>query len=211
MTLATGSTTTNRRLPLVELADWRRRVQDLYAEIRLLDPPDAHELWRRTRDELFRDHPHSPLPADDPMRRTGVPYLPYDPALRFELAVVPDTTALVRHVDTGHDGTTTMARVGHVQLPEPFDAPVSVWWLEQYGGGLFLPLRDATSGSITYGGGRYLLDAAKGADLGGDDKSLIVDLNFLYHPSCRYSNRWTCPLAPDENVVPVPVLGGERL
>ena len=63
----------------------------------------------------------------------------------------------------------------------------------------------------SYGGGRYLLDTAKGADLGGTDGSLVVDLNFLYHPSCRYSDSWVCPLAPAGNTITAPVRAGERL
>lgn len=51
--------------------------------------------------------------------------------------------------------------------------------------GPFLPLRDGTSGRSSYGGGRYALDTAKGADLGRRDENLVIDLNFLYHPSCR--------------------------
>jgi uncharacterized protein (DUF1684 family) len=88
---------------------------------------------------------------------------------------------------------------------------LTLWWLEQYGAGLFLPLRDATAGTTTYGGGRYLLDSAKGADLGGTLGMLVIDLNFLYHPSCRYSSVWQCPLAPPENTVAFAVEAGERL
>jgi uncharacterized protein (DUF1684 family) len=90
-------------------------------------------------------------------------------------------------------------------------AELDVWWLEQYGGGIFLPLRDGTAGTESYGGGRYLLDTAKGADLGADGDRLVLDLNFLYHPSCRYNAAWECPLAPPGNTVPVPVRAGERL
>ena len=66
-------------------------------------------------------------------------------------------------------------------------------------------------GRTTYGGGRYLLDSAKGADLGGSLGTLVIDFNFLYHPSCRYSSQWQCPLAPAENTVASPVQAGERL
>ena len=90
-------------------------------------------------------------------------------------------------------------------------AVVDVWWLDQYAGGLFLPLRDGTAGDTSYGGGRYLLDTAKGADLGGSDGTLVVDLNFLYHPSCRYSSSWQCPLAPRGNTITAPVRAGKRL
>jgi uncharacterized protein (DUF1684 family) len=90
-------------------------------------------------------------------------------------------------------------------------ATVDVWWLRQYAGGLFLPIRDGTAGDTSYGGGRYLLDTAKGADLGGDSGRLVVDLNFLYHPSCRYSPEWLCPLAPRTNTFGARVEAGERL
>jgi uncharacterized protein (DUF1684 family) len=39
----------------------------------------------------------------------------------------------------------------------------------------------------------------------------VVDLNFLYHPSCRYNHAWQCPLAPAGNTIPTPVTAGERM
>jgi uncharacterized protein (DUF1684 family) len=76
---------------------------------------------------------------------------------------------------------------------------------------MFLPLRDGTAGETSYGGGRYLLDTAKGADLGLAGSKLIIDLNFLYHPSCRYSNRWQCPLPPPQNTISGQIHAGEKL
>lgn len=225
----------------LELADWRRRVAVLYAEVRAAartDPSEAHGLWCTGRDTLFRTHPQSPLPASDPLRETGLPVWPYDASLRWELPVGPHGTPGSRGatpgalaLPTGEDGTTTLRRIGAVHVPGV--GALDVWWLAQYGGGLFLPLRDGTAGSTTYGGGRYLLDTAKGADLGAghatgavtrdvtrdvtrgaaarDALTLVVDLNFLYHPSCRYDPAWTCPLAPAGNRTPAPVEAGERL
>lgn len=193
----------------VELADWRRRVAELYAAVRAApDPASGHATWRAGRDTLFRDHPQSPLPADDPLRTTGLPSWPYDPALRFEVPLRPAPAARLE-LDTGADGTTTMERVGVLELPGV--GTLDAWWLAQYGGGLFVPLRDGTAGTETYGGGRYLLDTAKGADLGGHDGLVVVDLNLAYHPSCRYDPAWTCPLAPAGNRVDAPVPAGERL
>lgn len=194
----------------LELADWRRRVAALYAAVRAEDDPRrGHERWRQGRDELFRSHPQSPLPPGDPMRATGVPYWPYDPELRFELPLLP-AGELRLDVPTS-EGVTAMDRVGCLRLPPPLDAVIDVWWLRQYGGGLLLPLRDGTAGQASYGGGRYALDTAKSADLGGRDGHLVVDLNFLYHPSCRYNDAWQCPLAPPGNTISAPVNGGERL
>jgi uncharacterized protein len=88
---------------------------------------------------------------------------------------------------------------------------LEVFWLDAYGGGVFIPFRDATSGSSTYGGGRYLLDTAKGADLGSIDDRLVLDFNFAYHPSCVYDPKWVCPLAPPSNRLAVAIEAGERM
>jgi uncharacterized protein len=196
----------------LELADWRRCVAQLYAAVRAeADPARGHALWRAGRDELFRTHQASPLAAGDPLRGTGLPYWPYDPRLRFELPLLAPPRPVRLEVPTGADGITTMVLAGRVELPPPLAAGVDVWWLQQYAGGLFVPLRDGSAGSTSYGGGRYLLDTAKGADLGGRGGSLVVDLNFLYHPSCRYDVAWQCPLAPPGNTIAAAVEAGERL
>ncbi len=109
---------------------------------------------------------------------------------------------------TGTDGVVSFARVGRLALPGI--GTLDAWWLRQYGGGLFVPLRDATAGTLSYGGGRYLLDTAKGADLGTEDGRIVVDLNFAYQPSCAYDPAWACPLAPPGNVVRAAVPVGER-
>jgi len=195
----------------LDLADWRRRVAELYAAIRADDDPErAHARWRSVRDELIGKHPQSPALPGDPLRADGVPYWPYDPALRFELPLVPaEPASLTMATDGGN--ATDVKLIGRVEVPAPVGGSLDLWWLRQYGGGLFLPLRDGTAGQSSYGGGRYALDTAKGADLGGRAGRLIVDLNFLYHPSCRYSDAWLCPLAPPGNTISAQVTAGERL
>ena len=91
--------------------------------------------------------------------------------------------------------------------------PLSVFWMAGYAGGIFIPFRDATNGSETYGAGRYLVDAAKSADLGGDPAAgtLLLDFNFAIQPSCAFDTRWACPLAPPENRLDRPIRAGERL
>jgi hypothetical protein len=76
---------------------------------------------------------------------------------------------------------------------------------------VFVPLKDAGAGPRTYGGGRYLLDTVKGADLGGASGRLVLDLNFAYNPSCAYDPAWACPLAPPGNVLDVEVPVGEQV
>jgi uncharacterized protein (DUF1684 family) len=199
-------------VPELELAGWRREVSELYAGVRAAERPEqGHALWRAGRDRLFRNDPQSPLADEDPLRASGLPYWPYDTAFRFELPLLRAGEPRELRLPTDGHLTTTLRLVGHVALPAPLDASVDVWWMDQYGGGLFVPLRDGTANEESYGGGRYLLDSAKGADLGGGSDWLVVDLNFLYHPSCRYAPEWQCPLAPAGNVVSAPVRAGERL
>ncbi len=196
-------------IPALTLVDWRIRVSDLYAQVRADDDPErGHATWRAGRDELFRTHPQSPLPPGDPLRETGLPYWPYDPAWRFTLPLVP-VEPDERELDTGDDGGLVMRRIASVELP--VGGSLDVWNMHQYAAGLFVPIKDGTSGSESYGAGRYLLDTAKAAWLGGDETSILLDLNFAYHPSCRYDDRWRCPLAAPGNTVDVRVEAGERM
>ena len=191
---------------ILALLDWKRRIFALYAEIRAAsDPERAWEMWRATRDELFRMHPQSPRPG-----YAELAYYGYDPAARV-LAELEDVEAGPTPVETS--GPEPMlfrpfARARFELRGEPLSLELD--WLESYGGGVFLCFRDATSGTETYGGGRYLLDTVKGADLGEEDGSLVLDFNFAFNPSCAYDPSWVCPLAPPANRLPVAVLAGER-
>ncbi|HYJ77080.1 MAG TPA: DUF1684 domain-containing protein [Actinomycetes bacterium] len=200
------------------LLDWRRRVAALYAAVRA--EPDAaagHELWRAGRDGLLAHHPQSPLPVDERADFPGARLAPYDPALRFELDLDPDVEPHRLEVPTATDGVVPFERFAVLHLPADGPAPgdLDVWWLDSYGGGVFLPVKDGLAGTDTYGAGRYLLDTVKGADLGGDVDlatgrgTLVVDLNFAYNPSCAYDSAWVCPLAPPGNRLAAPVRGGE--
>jgi uncharacterized protein len=227
----------------LELADWRRRVAGLYAEVRALavtDPAQALTHWRTVREHLYRTHPQSPLPIRERAAFTAQ-HFPPDLALRFEVPVVLDTPAQVGHCGQGQEegralarpapgaamdaahsaaiptstgGMMALRRIGWVDVPFPVGTRrLALFWMEDYAGGLYLPFRDATNGVDTYGAGRYLLDGAKSADLGGDPArgTLILDFNFAYHPSCAFDPRWACPLTPPENHLDLPIRVGERL
>lgn len=191
------------------LLDWRRSVAALYADVRRsasAEPEATLARFRAGRDLLFRHHPQSPLAPEARASFVGLPYWPYDPALRFEVAVQP--RPVESQAATSVTGETfALRRIGSVHLGV---GDLDVYWIDVYGGGLFLPFRDRTSGVDTYGAGRYLLDTVKGADLGGTDDRLVVDFNYAYHPSCAYDDRWSCPLAPPANQLSVAVEAGER-
>jgi uncharacterized protein (DUF1684 family) len=192
------------------LLDWRRRMSDLYRGVRdrlERNPRDAHRYWRDERDALFRRHPQSPLSPQARAAFLGLSHFEYDPRFAFTAPMrpLPETSL---DVPTSTDGFIRFVRIGAVDLPV---GTLDVMWLDAYGGGLFLPFVDATAGTTTHGGGRYLLDTAKGADLGVRDAALVLDFNFAYHPSCAYDAIWRCPLAPRSSRLAVPIEAGERL
>jgi uncharacterized protein (DUF1684 family) len=190
--------------PLLELADFRERVVALYRD----GAQEGEQAWRdwcRRRAELFATHPQSPLTGG------GAPaYFPYDAGAVVHTRLEPADGELT--IDTGgEDGAIAYTRLG--RLSTPYGA-LTLLWARQYGGGLFLPVRDATCGEESYGGGRYLTDTAKGT-FGrglrlGSDGEVVLDFNYLYNPSCAYDARWLCPLAPPENRVRAPIRAGER-
>ena len=208
------------------LADWRRRVAALYSEVRAMaasDPAIALAHWRAVRERLYREHPQSPVPVEQ--RATfEARHFEHDPNLRFELPVEPAPPpapgAFALELPNSGPDTLAFTRVGRITIPF-LGGPraLSIFWMAGYAGGLFIPFRDATNGTETYGAGRYLIDGAKSADLGGDPAAgsagaagtLIVDFNFAIHPSCAFDPRWACPLAPPENRLEIPVRAGERL
>jgi len=195
------------------LADWRLRINSLYEQARSCpDPEQGWRHWRDTRRALFRSHPMSPISAPKRGHYKGPVVFAYDPALRFAVDLLP-VDGPGESVDLSVDGTLERRPIARtVGLIEAFAAELTLFWIEGYGGGLFLPFRDETSGTQTYGGGRYLIDAIKGADLGLNAAGkLILDFNFAYHPSCAHNAAYVCPLAPPQNVLPVPVRAGERL
>jgi uncharacterized protein (DUF1684 family) len=219
----------------LELADWRRRVAEMWRDWReqaVLDPEDATVAFRAAKDDLFREHPQSPIPRAERRAFRGLAYWPYDPAWRMTVPFDPAEGDPGPYAEAGTSAGGALRASGAIRLPSSGSTPfafrragsvalgaqlenqaLSIFWIDGYAGGLFLAFRDATSGSATYGAGRYLLDTIKGADHGGDWRAgtLVLDFNMAFHPSCAYDPRWSCPLAPPENRLEVAVPAGERM
>jgi uncharacterized protein (DUF1684 family) len=199
-------------LDQLSLLDWKRQVFALYEDIRETpEPAEGWRRWREVRDELLARHAQSPIPEQARKGFQGLDYFDYDQAYRVIGTV---SEAEPKHYEIGASGGGSFAfdRFASVHFElggEPGE--LELYWLEGYGGGLFLPFADATSGSETYGAGRYLFDTVKGADLGTDaDGRLILDFNFAYNPSCSYDPAWVCPLAPPPNRLGFAISAGER-
>jgi uncharacterized protein len=196
---------------LLDLVDWRRRVGDLYR----IRGTDAHERFRRGRDELFKTHPQSPIEADERAAFHGLAYFPYDPGCRVSGRLEAGDGAELLIDTGGEDGAVGYRRAGRLVFELGGETcRLTVLSLVQYAGGLFVPFRDGTSGHETYGGGRYLFDTAKDTDglvleVTPGSAQVVIDFNYAYNASCAYSPKWACPLAPPENFLKVPVRAGE--
>lgn len=218
----------------LDLYDYRRRVARLYAEREAAlrageDEQKTWERWRAQRDALFARHPQSALGLEERRHFGGLRYFPYNPALRVEAILMPETVEEEQELEASGAHAMRFRRAGLARFTLDGAAlQLVVYWIDVYGGGLFLPFRDATCGRESYGGGRYLFDTVKGSDfvsldagagvaadtareMGYQGGRILLDFNYAYNPSCAYDARWVCPLAPNENRLPVEIRAGETM
>ena len=172
--------------------------------------PDALAAYRTEKDDYFRSGQGSPIPAADRGAFKGLPYYPVNEGLRFEgLALEPyqGNEPVVFQIPTS-DGQLREAERAGVFRFQKDGASHSLTGYRFVGGGsdsVFVPFLDLTSGKETYGAGRYL-------DLYPEhDGTFAIDFNLAYHPSCVYDAKYSCPLTPAENRLPVRIEAGERL
>jgi uncharacterized protein (DUF1684 family) len=165
----------------------------------------AHEVaaFRAAKDAFLAQDPHSPLEHAQRHTFQGLAYYPYNPALRLELPLDRDVPAGVVAVDTSTGETQSYQRAGKIRFAVD-EQPAALTLYQGEQGELFLPLRDATSGTETYGAGRYLEPHRL------DDGRVLVDFNYLSNPYCAYNEAWSCPLPPRENWLAVPLRAGEK-
>lgn len=166
--------------------------------------------FRKELNADYRDAEHSPLAEADRLAFRKHNFFPIDPDYRVKATMVrPETPAeLVMPTVSGkqktfleyswlvfdlgdHHDTLTAYRSKHPKTGE-------------YGDYLFIPFRDFSSGSTSYGGGRYI-----DMDIPSDDATYLwLDFNFAYNPYCAYATGWNCPIPPDNNYVNCEVNAG---
>ena len=221
----------------LDLYDYRRRMAALYRqrEEAFRQGADEQETllrFRAGKDALFAAHPQSALEPAERASFAGLRYFPYAPALRVEATLTPlapesdddqedEEDEEGARIEASGPHTMRFQRAARVSFTlDQTPAELTLYWIDVYGGGLFLAFRDATCPAESYGGGRYLFDTVKGSDIirleGGDGARgfaggrILLDFNYAYNPSCAYDPRWVCPLAPRENRLPMPIRAGEQ-
>ena len=177
----------------------------------VLTYPDAVAAFRADKDAFFGSNPHSPIPAAERATFTGLPYYPVDEGLAFEglrLQPYEGDEPTTFQIPTSDGQLRPARRAGVLRFELDGETRQLTGYTFETGGDegeLFVPFLDATSGTETYGAGRYL-------DLEPeDDGTYVLDFNLAYHPSCVYDPRYSCPLTPAENRLPVRIEAGERL
>jgi uncharacterized protein len=161
------------------------------------------EQFRTQKDAFFQRHPKSPLTPEQQERFSGLRYFPEDPTLRFELVIEPfaEPSTLTMQTSTGEERT--YERYGRLRFTVEGEELTLTLFADA--GGFFLPFADSLAGTETYGAGRYLEPQPLG------DGRFLVDFNLAYNPYCAYNAQWSCPLAPWENRLHVPIRAGEQL
>ena len=156
---------------------------------------------------LFKDASRSPLKPEDIKTFKGLSFFPVDSSFVVVSKLKRTNTSDFFEMKTSTTrlskervfGILSFTIKGLNYSLKVYQSESSVLESSDY---LFLPYLDATNGITTYGGGRYLdLKIPKG-------DSIWLDFNKSYNPYCVYNERYSCPIVPRENLLPIKVDAG---
>ncbi len=183
-------------------------------------PSSALQRWRREKDCYFKTSPDSPIQDAE---FTGLAYYPEDLAYVLEASLEPFAHPETVGLMTSVGDEQLYLRYARVRFELKMgelagEAGQLTLFLPVRGAGsdtkivrFFFPFRDASSGTETYGAGRYLEAENLEAEGEATAKGRVrLDFNYAYNPLCALSARYRCPLPPAENQLSVPVRAGER-
>ena len=164
---------------------------------------------RIARDEAFRSGPDSPIPVKDRNSFQKLEYYPVNESLKFSVRLNRHSRPKQVRLGTNTGEIRSGLCYGFFEfVVDGQSCRLQVYRLDDVAGSggpnLFIPFRDATSGSETYAPGRYI-------DLAENTSGIYeLDFNRAYNPYCAYNDEYSCPLPPEENTLPVPIRAGEK-
>ena len=177
------------------------------------DAPRTYEqeiaAWRIEKDAAFKTTSDSPIPAGQRAAFQGLVYFELDPALRVPAALAEtELSSQTIEMDTTDGNRQRMRVIGRLEFTLAGERRTLTAFVPESAQGterLFVPFRDATNRTETYGGGRYL-------DLLRSSTGLYdLDFNRAYNPFCVYDAQYVCPLPPKENALPMAIPAGEKM
>jgi uncharacterized protein (DUF1684 family) len=160
--------------------------------------------FRARKDDFFLHDWQSPLETERRKDFHGLKYYPENPMLRIitPLGMYEERQPVTMLTNTG--SAREFVKIGCFTFHVGDETAVLQVYQDVENDSLFLPFVDATAPEETYGAGRYV-----DVEPLGDDKYLI-DFNFAYNPYCAYSDKWSCPIPPQENRLKVRIEAGEK-
>ena len=170
--------------------------------------------YQQKLNAIFKDASKSPLKNKDLKSFKGLDFFPVDSSYIIIASIekTPDTPFLGMATNTEEKSyyrkfgiLTFTLKEKEMQLTlyeslEESENPV----FEDY---LFLPFTDETSGSDSYGGGRYMDVFKSKINTNG---TLELNFNNTYNPYCAYNDDYSCPLTPRDNHLSMEILAGVK-
>lgn len=166
--------------------------------------------FRREIDNFMKNHPQSPLDHEQRQDFEGLDYYDYNQDLDLEVEVErfpEDEPMVVMETNTGD--AREFKRWGRFTFQVNGEEATMVIYSDAHGHEFFMPFKDSTNGSETYGAGRYMDDHRPGFRQLGPEH-FEIDFNYAYNPYCAYSPAYSCPLPPRENWLKVSIRAGEK-
>jgi len=158
---------------------------------------------RAQKDIDFVQAENSPIVDKTAFRQLS--YFPYSKKYRIEFQV--ERAAEIKKVNMKMSDGTEEENILFGKIKGEIDGQEIELILYQHeNGDFFLPIKDKTAPTETYGGGRYLdfpLTKLK-------DNLIVIDFNLAYFPYCAYNSTFTCPVPPKENEIPFRIPAGEK-
>jgi uncharacterized protein (DUF1684 family) len=158
---------------------------------------------RKNKDENFKVAEDSPIPNKATFK--GLHYYPYNAfwSIMFDVTRAEKTKKIaIQMTDGSVDSLILFGKISSNIKGED----VSLLIYQHDSGDFFIPFKDKTAPTETYGGGRYLelpLTKLK-------ENQLLVDFNQTFFPFCAYNGTFACPIPPRENVINIRIEAGER-
>lgn len=166
--------------------------------------------WQTQINEEYANKATSPLSAAAITKFKGFDFFKEDSNLlvkatlelskeKKEVALKTSSSFILKQVEYGK---ISFALYGKAYVLTLYQSPTHLKekGLEDY---LFLPFTDESDGVESYGGGRYI-----DLKIPAEGNMIVVDFNKAYNPYCAYSTGFSCPKVPEQNNLPIKVLGG---
>jgi uncharacterized protein len=172
------------------------------------------KVFRDGRDHEFRNRKDSPLKEEDFAGFKGLNYYPEDKAYSIKAKFTRTADEKYFQMPTSSGKMKMFIKYGVLKFKiagkslvlAVYQAdPAMLEKFPEYADMLFVPFKDATNRTETYGGGRYI-DIKKPAG-----SQVMLDFNLAYNPNCAYGgDKWNCPVPPRENVLDIEIKAGEK-